>query len=96
MATFPRMIHVAQAMLLGASALSLSTVAHAAASGQAAGTGEEAAQANDAIVVTGSRIAKTGFSTPTPVTALSQEQLVQTAPGTVVDALRALPALTNS
>lgn len=48
------------------------------------------------IVVTGSRIARTGFTSPTPITALSEQQLVQASPSTVAESLRTLPALVNT
>lgn len=48
------------------------------------------------IVVTGSRIARTGMTAPTPVTIFSEKELVQAAPSTVSEALRTLPALTNT
>lgn len=48
------------------------------------------------IVVTGSRIGRTGFTAPTPVTALSEQQLVQASPSTVAESLRTLPALVNT
>ncbi len=50
----------------------------------------------DAVVVTGSRIARTGYTTPTPVTSLSTEELTRTSPSTASEALRTLPALTNT
>ena len=46
------------------------------------------------IVVTGSRIGRTGFTTPTPVTVLNADQLNKAAPSTIADSLRTLPALT--
>lgn len=46
------------------------------------------------IVVTGSRIGRSGFTTPTPVTVLSSEQLIKASPSTIADSLRTLPALT--
>ena len=45
------------------------------------------------IIVTGSRIARTTFETPTPVTAVTQKQLDAKAATTVVDLLRDVPAL---
>src|SRR5262245_42830714 len=47
------------------------------------------------LVVTGTRIQTPGFTAPTPVTALSNEQLLQASPTTVADALRTLPSLVN-
>lgn len=46
------------------------------------------------IVVTGSRIGRSGFTTPTPVTVLNADQLTKAAPSTIADSLRTLPALT--
>jgi iron complex outermembrane receptor protein len=46
------------------------------------------------IIVTGSRIGRSGFTTPQPVTVLSSDQLVKSAPSTLADALRTIPALT--
>lgn len=46
------------------------------------------------IVVTGSRIGRSGFTTPTPVTVLNTDQLVKSSPSTLADSLRTIPALT--
>lgn len=55
---------------------------------------ESESPALEAIVVTGSRIARTGtFETPTPVTAIGAEQLEAKAATTVIDLLRDVPAL---
>ena len=48
---------------------------------------------NADIIVTGSRIARTTFETPTPVTAIGEAQLEQKAATNVVDLLRDVPAL---
>jgi outer membrane receptor protein involved in Fe transport len=53
-----------------------------------------AAQAQEGggdIVVTGSRIVQNGNNMPTPVTVVSTDQLLQTVPKTVVEALQQLP-----
>ncbi len=62
----------------------------------------EAGEANDAsaapaddIVVTGSRVPRAGFTAPTPVTVLGNDQLVKSSPSTLAESLRQLPALTN-
>ncbi len=47
---------------------------------------------NEAIVVTGSRIARSGFTAPTPVTQLGSERLENTAASSVGEALSQLPA----
>jgi len=62
---------------------------------QATADAAEPAPGTD-IVVTGSRIGRTGFTAPTPVTSLSEQQLVQAAPSTVAESLRTLPALVNT
>lgn len=49
------------------------------------------------IIVTGSRIeGNSNFKAPTPVTSLSQDQLVASSPATVADALKLLPAIVPS
>ncbi|HWI87489.1 MAG TPA: TonB-dependent receptor [Sphingomonas sp.] len=45
------------------------------------------------IIVTGSRIARSTFETPTPVTSISQRQLEAKAATTVIDLLRDIPVL---
>lgn len=47
------------------------------------------------IVVTGSRVPRAGFTAPTPVTVLGNDQIVKSSPSTLAEALRQLPALTN-
>ena len=54
---------------------------------------ESAPAAVEEVVVTGSRIARTTFETPTPVTAVTEKQLEAKAAATVVDLLRDIPAL---
>ncbi|MGQ7828857.1 TonB-dependent receptor [Altererythrobacter sp. Z27] len=96
---FPLSGRMLQALLVGASFVSLSSTAHAQAdvSDQTAQDQEEDSSAEDSgIVVTGSRIASSGFNAPTPVTALNDQQLTATAPSTIADALRSLPSLTNT
>jgi iron complex outermembrane receptor protein len=50
-------------------------------------------KAGEEIVVTGSRLARTTFETPTPVMAIGQKQLEAKAATSVVDLLRDVPAL---
>jgi iron complex outermembrane recepter protein len=52
--------------------------------------------AADAIVVTGTRIERAGFSAPTPVTVVGSEMLVQRAPSVLIDAIKLLPAARNT
>lgn len=75
----------------------------AAAEPQAADT-DQAAESDTAnpdtkdaeITVTGSRIARAGFTAPTPVTVIDVESLTKAAPSTLAEALRELPSLTNT
>jgi len=48
------------------------------------------------IMVTGSRIATSGTNTPTPVTAVTADDLQSMAPGTFIDALKQLPQFYNT
>lgn len=96
-------VRFAKGLLATASVTGLSAAAFAqapqdtaVAPAQAEAAPAEEAASTASIVVTGSRIARTGFNTPTPVTALSEQQLVQSAPSTVTEALRTLPALVNT
>lgn len=54
-----------------------------------------ASDTGDGIVVTGSRVPRAGFTAPTPVTVLGNDQIVKSSPSTLAEALRQLPALTN-
>jgi iron complex outermembrane recepter protein len=48
------------------------------------------------VVVTGTHIQQTGMSTPTPVTVLSADELQQTKPGTIIEALNTVPQFVNN
>ena len=50
----------------------------------------------EAIVVTGSRIARAGFSAPTPVTVLGTDRLLNSAASSVGDAIQQLPSVLPS
>jgi outer membrane cobalamin receptor len=52
----------------------------------------QAAAADDTIVVTGSRVARLGFNSPTPLTVVGQEQLQRNADTNVGEALNRLPS----
>jgi len=74
------------------------TVPQDAPSQTASGLSEANAPADSSqgeIVVTGSRLTR-GFTTPTPVTAVSSEQLTATAPNNIAEAVSNLPAFANS
>jgi iron complex outermembrane receptor protein len=51
---------------------------------------------NQEVVVTGSRIALDGMSTPTPVTMLSAQDLQQLKPGPMIEALDEMPQFLNN
>lgn len=63
---------------------------------QTADAADQAEDGGDLIVVTGTRLAASGFDAPTPTTAVSAEQLQQTAQPNVFDAIAQLPALSGS
>ena len=94
--------------LCGVSALAFATPAFAQqsspeqeqAAAQAAedvteATAPSEAQAAD-IVVTGSRIVRSGYNAPTPVTVVATDTLTKTAPSNVPDALNQLPQFQGS
>ncbi|MGK6318363.1 TonB-dependent receptor plug domain-containing protein [Sphingomonas sp. DT-204] len=62
---------------------------------QAASDGAQPATASD-IVVTGSRIVRSGYNAPTPVTVIGTDTLTRTAPSNVPDALNQLPQFQGS
>jgi outer membrane receptor protein involved in Fe transport len=56
----------------------------------------KAGSVGDEIVITGSRIAMNGMSTPTPVTMLSDQDLQQLKPGPLIEALDQMPQFLNN
>lgn len=64
-------------------------------SAQAPQTADSATDEAD-IVITGSRIQKTGYDQPTPVTVQTTEALLQSAPANIPDALNRLPQFLGS
>lgn len=63
--------------------------------GQAAATEESAAAAGD-IVVTGTRVARSGYTAPTPTTVIGSAQIQSAAPASLADYVNELPALVGS
>lgn len=59
-------------------------------------TGADLAGPAFAIVVTGSRIVRDGYTAPTPVTVATTDDLLRGTPSSVADALNKLPQFTNS
>lgn len=78
-----RLTHCAAAV-----ALALSSVAAAQDVGQEGSV--------DEVTVTGSRIRQSGFTTPTPVTAVSADELELMAPGNLVESVSQLPIFFNN
>ncbi|MGN5614452.1 TonB-dependent receptor plug domain-containing protein, partial [Xanthomonas hortorum] len=72
----------------------------AASAGQAAAQSENGVAPGttdlDKVTVTGSRIARTGFVTPSPVTAISAEEIRATGATTISDLMARMPALAPS
>jgi len=75
-------------LLASSCVLALATPAMAQAAGDPNQT--------EAVTVTGSRIVRSGFQTPTPVTALDQDELLARAPSNLPDALNQLPQFDGS
>lgn len=57
---------------------------------------EAASEGDQEITVTGSRVVSDGSRAPTPVTVVTSEDLTQTAPSNIPDALNKLPVFANS
>ncbi len=56
----------------------------------------QVAQVDDVVQVTGSRIRRSGMSTPTPVTVIQADELQTIAPTNLIDALDQLPQFVNN
>lgn len=81
-------------LTLPAMAMAEPTVAAAQASEAAPTTPDVANTENqDIIVVTGSRIARSGFNAPTPTTVLGADDLAASAPTNLADLVNTLPAV---
>lgn len=61
--------------------------------GESAEPQSDASSSEQDIVVTGSRVVRDGFQSPTPLTALGAEQIALTAPANIADAVNQLPAV---
>lgn len=80
--TYPKMNKVARSVALETACAALAPAADA--------------QEIEEIMVTGSRIIRSGMNTPTPVTAVTTEELTMLEPGNMVDALAQLPQFLNN
>src|SRR4051812_1177804 len=56
----------------------------------------QAPESTETVVVTGSRVISDIANSPTPITAVSTEQLLTTTPSTIADGLNKLPVFQNS
>ena len=85
---------VSKHLLLGGAALALCSMASAAHAqdSQEAGAAE-GGDAQNAIVVTGSRIARTGFENPTPTTVVTAEQIANTGLNDIGEVLMQNPQI---
>lgn len=97
-----RVSNQALVYVIGASSLALAPGANAQAVSSEApeGSGSQTLEAGadqdqSEIVVTGSRVIQNGNNSPTPLTILSQEQLLKAAPTNVPDALSKLPMFSS-
>jgi len=83
---------------LPATAMSQTSASDAvAAEASPQGVGSEAsAPASSEIVVTGTRVMRSGYDAPTPTTVLGSDLIEAKAPATIIDALVTLPAFKNS
>ncbi|HWL62227.1 MAG TPA: TonB-dependent receptor [Steroidobacteraceae bacterium] len=81
--------------LLAAWRVSIAVAAAIAGSGVA--LAQQATETElEEVVVTGSRIIREGMTSPTPVTSLSADELLQVNPQSISQALASLPAMTGS
>jgi outer membrane receptor protein involved in Fe transport len=86
------------------SAVALSILALASAWGGAAfaqtGGAGDAAAADEStvgeVIVTGSRVARNGYDTPTPVTVIGEGEIEQAAPANIADFVNDLPSVSGS
>jgi iron complex outermembrane recepter protein len=78
--------------LLGGLGFSTAGDAQVVGSGTTSAGSESAADSLQEVVVTGSRVARTGFSEPTPVTVLSGDELKLAGDSNVAEALNRLPS----
>jgi outer membrane receptor protein involved in Fe transport len=84
---------IARSVLVGLGSLALTLLAHAEA--PAANTAAATA-ATEEVTVTGSRVITNGNDSPTPVTVVQEQELMQLQPTTINDALNYLPVFQGS
>lgn len=88
--------HTAAATVITGAVALTSFAAMAQQAGAPSSTSEAPGTALESIVVTGTRIQREGFESPTPVTVLSADSMSQRAPTSLPDALNQLPVFLGS
>ncbi len=88
----PRLRGLRHVWLATTATVAIHSGAHAAETAPEA----DKAEVIEEVVVTGSRIQRDGYATPTPVASLPAEQLLKAAPGTIFEALATLPQMANT
>ena len=82
---------------VSAAALALALLAPAHANAQAANAGAaDDGAALEEIVVTGTRIVRDGYQAPSPLTVISEQELVAAAPSNVADFVNDIPSVVGS
>ena len=86
------------ALLIGAAVAAIMAGASPAARAQTQPAGAQPAGEDQIaeVMITGSRVIREGMSSPTPVTAISADELLATHPQALVEGLAQLPALSSS
>ncbi|MES2623643.1 MAG: TonB-dependent receptor [Pseudomonadota bacterium] len=82
--------------LLASSIVGVMAAGASASSAQAQEAAQTAPAGVEEISITGSRIQRTGMTTPTPVTVMDRSELEVLAPGSLMDGLDQLPQFMNS
>ncbi len=81
-------------LMSGTSMLAMSIAIMSTGTAVAQAPAPQTAQADvEEVIVTGSRLTASGFETPTPVTVVTAEALLQAQPSNITDALKQVPAL---
>jgi outer membrane receptor protein involved in Fe transport len=90
----PRLVSIGRGVGLAslAAALAIAVPATAQESADASDTRSASAGEGDPIVVTGSRIARSGFTAPTPVTVVGDEQIARQGASNIAQVLNEIPA----
>ncbi|MBC7505297.1 MAG: TonB-dependent receptor plug domain-containing protein [Sandarakinorhabdus sp.] len=83
-------------LLIGCAAVAMAASAQAQTTVAVAAAEVAAAHDSAAIIVTGSRIARSGFSAPTPVSVIGAAEIKAESPANIADFVNALPSVRGS